>query len=89
MTAFLIAPLGVVMVLGIGTNQAGQIGVAVLIAGLAYIQHRFNKDSKAKQAEIHVLVNSRLSEALAEIKTLEGLIERKDQVIADQTIGKD
>jgi hypothetical protein len=81
--------LGVVAVFGIGTTQIGQIGVACLVAGLAYIQHRFNKDSKAKQAEIHVLVNSRLSEALSEIQTLKNLIEKKDAVIADQTVSKD
>jgi hypothetical protein len=81
--------LGVVAVFGIGTTQIGQIGVACLVAGLAYIQHRFNKDAKAKQQEIHVLVNSRLSEALSEIQTLKNLIEKKDAVIADQTVSKD
>ena len=80
--------LGVVAIYGIGTTQAGQIGVAALVAGLAYIQHRFNKDAKAKQAEIHILVNSRLSESLSEIQALKRMIEKKDAVIADQTKDK-
>jgi hypothetical protein len=42
-----------------------------------------------KMEEIHVLVNSRLTEALTEISSLKATLERKDAVIADQTKSKD
>ena len=37
-----------------------------------------------KMEQIHVLVNSRLTEALDEISALKGTLVRKDLVIADQ-----
>jgi hypothetical protein len=64
------------------------------IAPMCMIYLTFRKNAKGIQentkslAEIHVLVNSRLTEALDEIASLKNRIDAKDAVIADQTKDK-
>jgi len=60
--------------------------VVALVAGVApltavILSHR--KQSKAV-AEVHVLVNSRLTQALNEISDLKRTLDAKDQVLAEQ-----
>ena len=62
---------------------AAVAGVPALVAVM--LSHR---RAGRKIEEIHVLVNSRLSEALEEISTLKTTLDRKDAVIADQTRDK-
>ena len=65
--------------------------ITALIAGivpLTAVVLSYRKQS-TKMQEIHVLVNSRLTEALDEIASLKVTLERKDAVIADQTKSKD
>ena len=61
--------------------------VAGLPALLAVILSHRQAGKKIEQ--VHVLVNSRLSEALDEIASLKVTLDRKDAVIADQTKTKD
>lgn len=78
MTGFLVAASG------LSTSQYGQVGIAILVAALAYVERRWHRETKARQEEIHVLVNSRLTEALDEIVALKNRLDSKDKVISDQ-----
>ena len=64
---------------------------AALVAGLVPLAGVYWSHRRAgrKIEQIHVLVNSRLTEALDEIASLKATLDRKDAVIADQTVSKD
>ena len=65
--------------------------ITAVIAGIVpmtAVVMSYRKQS-TKMEEIHVLVNSRLTEALDEIASLKVTMERKDAVIAEQTKSKD
>jgi hypothetical protein len=66
-------------------NAIGQGILAVLVITAYVVQRRGQKEAKVRQEEIHVLVNSRLTEALDEIASLKSRIDAKDKVIADQS----
>ena len=63
---------------------AAVAGIPALLA--VFLSHRV---AGKKIEQVHVLVNSRLTEALDEIASLKITLDRKDAVIADQTRSKD
>jgi hypothetical protein len=60
--------------------------VVALIAGVAPLTAVIvtARTSKKRVAEIHVLVNSRLTQALNEIADLKKMLDAKDKVLAEQ-----
>jgi len=60
--------------------------VVALIAGISPLTAVVvtARTSKKRVAEIHVLVNSRLTQALNEIADLKKMLDAKDKVLAEQ-----
>jgi hypothetical protein len=84
-------PAGAMQVVAVSFELGYVPIITALIAGivpLTAVILSYRKQA-TKMQEIHVLVNSRLTEALDEISSLKATLERKDAVIADQTKSKD
>jgi len=84
-------PASVMQVIAVSFELGYVPIITALIAGvvpMSAVILSYRKQS-GKMEEIHVLVNSRLTEALEEIASLKVTLERKDAVIADQTKSKD
>jgi hypothetical protein len=84
--AMLVAPMGAMQVVAV-TYELGVVPIIVaVIAGIAPLTAVFLSYRKqaVKMQEIHVLVNSRLTEALDEIASLKRTLDRKDAVIGEQ-----
>jgi len=81
----LTVPLTVVVAADLTPLMVGGMAGAVSLGGI-YLSHRL---ASKKIAEIHVLVNSRLTEALNEISDLKTIVARKDSVIQEQAEEKE
>ena len=84
-------PAGVMQVIAVSFELGYVPIITAVIAGIvpmSAVVLSYRKQS-TKMEEIHVLVNSRLTEALDEISSLKATMERKDAVIAEQTKSKD
>jgi hypothetical protein len=92
LAAMLLAlPASVMQVIAVSFELGYVPIITAVIAGIvpmSAVVLSYRKQS-TKMEEIHVLVNSRLTEALDEISSLKATMERKDAVIAEQTKSKD
>jgi hypothetical protein len=72
----------------VGADQIGQVVIASVVVVAFFINRKKQtkdlKSQAAKVAEIHVLVNNRMTEALAEIAELKSRVEAKEAIIQEQ-----
>jgi len=89
--AALATPLVSMQTLAVTFEQGIVPLIVAVIAGVAPLSAVVltYRRQATKMSEIHVLVNSRLTEALDEIQALKGTLVRKDTVIADQAQAAD
>jgi hypothetical protein len=79
---------GVLATYQIGADQIGQVVIAGVVVAAFFVnrskQTKAVAESAQRVAEIHVLVNNRMTEALAEIQELKNRVEAKEAIIQEQ-----